>query len=85
MFKNDILSGCWGITLIIFAAWELRSVGSQFEASLGKNLVRLHLNSNNKKLGVVVHMCHFSDGRKCKIGGWGYRPACAKSKTLYPK
>jgi hypothetical protein len=70
---------------VIPATQEEELEGLWFKAILGKNLVRLHLNSNNKKLGVVVHMCHFSDGRKCKIGGWWYRPACAKSKTLYPK
>jgi hypothetical protein len=28
----------------------------------------LHLN-RKKKLGMVAHTCHSSEGRKCKIGG----------------
>jgi hypothetical protein len=39
--------------------------GSQFEASLGKNLLRPHL--NGKKLEVVARACHHIYGRKYKI------------------
>jgi hypothetical protein len=48
-----------------------------------KEFVRLHF--SGKKLGVVVHICHPSDGKKLTIGEPWYRPSWAKSKILSPK
>jgi hypothetical protein len=50
---------------------------------LRKKLVRPHL--NRKKLGVVAHICHPSDGERCEIGGFPSRPACTKKKNPSPK
>jgi hypothetical protein len=42
--------------------------GWQFKAGLGKTFVRPHLSKNFfKKLGMVVCVCHTSNGRKLKI------------------
>jgi hypothetical protein len=40
----------------ILATWCWRWGGWQFEASLGKKFVRLHL--IKKKVDVVAHVCH---------------------------
>jgi hypothetical protein len=45
--------------------------------------VRLHL--SGKKLGVVVHACHFSNSRKLKIEGSLSTPAWRKRETLFLK
>jgi hypothetical protein len=39
------------------ATWEGKLGGSRFQASLGKMLVRPHLNQQTNKLGMVVHVC----------------------------
>jgi hypothetical protein len=44
---------------------RLRSGGLQFQVSLAKKFVELHL--NRKKLGVVVHAYHPSHGGTHKI------------------
>jgi hypothetical protein len=38
-----------------------------------------------KKLDLIACACHFSDGRKYKIGGFLSKPNRAKSKTLSPE
>jgi hypothetical protein len=45
---------------------RLRSGGLKFQASSGK---KVHETSSQwKKLDVIMHACHPSNGRKCKIG-----------------
>jgi hypothetical protein len=61
---------------------RLRSAGLQFQASQGKNAVRLI--STEKNLGVLACSYHPRDGRKFKIGSWSTL-AWAKCKTLSPK
>jgi hypothetical protein len=53
---------------IILATWEakIRRIGVPGQAQT-KMFVRPHL--HGKKLVMVVHACHSSDGRKHKIGG----------------
>jgi hypothetical protein len=55
---------------------------SWFEASLGKNLVRLHL---NQELGGVGHSYHPSEGRKLKIEGLQSTLAQAKRENNQSK
>jgi hypothetical protein len=50
-------------------------------ASPGKNFMRLH---HPRTLGVTC-VCHPSDIRNHKIGGFQSRPTWAKSKTLPPE
>jgi hypothetical protein len=71
-------------TTIILATQEAEiriTVGGNLGCCGGGSL-RLYL--NGKKLGMVVHACHPSYGRKLKIGGSESRPAWAKSESLSP-
>jgi hypothetical protein len=71
ILKRCGFAGCTGSGLFIPAPRRQRSGRSQFMASTGKKLVRLHLNKNN--LGVVVHACYLSYlgdiGRKTVVPG----------------
>jgi hypothetical protein len=61
---------------------RLGSGGSR-PAQAKNRFVRPHL--NRKKLGMVLHAHHPSDGRKCITEGSQSRLAWAKTETLYPK
>jgi hypothetical protein len=58
-------STCGSLLYLLYGT--LRLEGLKVEVSLSKKLVRPHL--SGKKVGVVVHTCHSSNGGKCKMGG----------------
>jgi hypothetical protein len=54
-----------------------------FRPLLAKKFMKSHLNI--KKLGMVVHTCHPSSGRKLQIGRLQSKPPGQNSETLSPK
>jgi hypothetical protein len=58
-------AGCQWLMPVIQATWgtEIRGIAVQGQPGK-KRFARPHL--NRKKLGMVGHACHPSDGRKCK-------------------
>jgi hypothetical protein len=61
---------------------EIRRMAVQASPG-GKKFQRHHL--HGKDLGMVVHACHPSYGRKLEIEGSWSKTAWAKSETLSPK
>jgi hypothetical protein len=78
---KKLYTGCWWLKPVILLAYEAeirRTVGP------GKSMQKCLQDpiSTEKKLGVVVCICHRSDSRKHKSGGSQSRPAWAKRETL---
>jgi hypothetical protein len=63
---NRLLAGWQWLTPVILTAWEDERTDHSSRTAQAKMFVRLHL--NRKKLVMVAHACHPSNGGKLKIG-----------------